>query len=441
LGIEVYSEKNRLEYTLYLNKDGVIEFKPAQARGLSISACQVEYGIVPSFIGTDFVYDPRKYGGRDHLYIPSMNSHIGLVDGEDCMMVGVWPPANQVVRVGLKGIGDKRIIDGFSIDMANRSFYLSYLEHPDIWHAEVLKDTYLEKDTVIGWRRPFDAKWIGRFFIKSEGIDYPFYFKRKREKIWGRCIRGWYYYPLWFDGGNSYVHFEKKFPPEGKAVIYFLEKVALQHASPTEEKNVTDIFSPVEVMQKALGEELAVELLDFDGIECRILLRHKKAVCAMTDKLQEIFEYSRFANKMKEFLEARRQADPELAGALRPIGQTLNEMQEARESGMPSASINDVRRWTDQIKQLTNKVRKENSEQCKALGHKCRKVAAAQDDLTRDLAILTIRLMEEAAELAVESPKRVTLAQEIIAKARQTLRDPTCMEPRRDYELKPDPGA
>jgi len=160
----------------------------------------VEYGIVPSFIGTDLVYDPRRYADNGYLYIPSLNLYTGLVKGSDCMMVGVWPLGDQVVKLGLEAAGGATIIDSFSLDTAKRSFYLSYLEHPNIWHAEVLKDTYLEKDTVISWRRPFDAKWIGRFFITSEGIDFPFYFLDKRVKMWGRWIRGWYYYPFWFDG-------------------------------------------------------------------------------------------------------------------------------------------------------------------------------------------------------------------------------------------------
>ena len=461
LEIEVHSEQNGLEYTLCLSRDGVIEFKPSQVEGLTISGCQVEYGIVPSFIGTDLVYDPRRYADNGYLYIPSLNLYTGLVKGSDCMMVGVWPFGDQVVKLGLETAGGAAIIDSFSIDTAKRSFYLSYLEHPNIWHAEVLKDTYLEKDTVISWRRPFDAKWIGRFFITSEGIDFPFYFLDKRVKMWGRWIRGWYYYPFWFDGDKTCVHFEKKFPPEGEALLYFLEK----------EKGKSDMSSPVEVMQKALGDKLALELLDFDGVEERLLLKHEKAVCAMTDKLQEIFdtgnevkeraqveqwaddivtfirlmrgrigEYSEFTSRMKEFLETRGQADPELAESLQRVVQTLDEMQQARENGMPSASIEDVCQWTEEIKQLANEVREENSEQCKALGRKCRTLAGAQDDLARDLAALTIRVMEEVAEVGVASPKRVGLAQQVIAEARQTLRSPTCAEPNRYYKPKVDPG-
>jgi len=462
LGIEVLSGRNRLEYTLYLDKDGIIEFKPARVQGLTIAESGMKYGIVPSFIGTDFVYDPRQYTGKDRLYIPSMNLYTGLVRGGNCMMVGVWPPGEQVVSLNLKEISGERIIDGLSLEFAKKSFYLTLLEHPDLWHAEALKDTYLETDTAIGWKRPFPALWIGRFFIESEGIHFPFYFQSEKTKIWGRCIRGWFGYPFWFDGDKTFVHFEKKFPPKGEMLIYFLER----------EKEAGEIGSPVEVMQKALGAPLAAKFLDFDGIELRPLLEHHNAVCAMSDKLQtifdggnemkekkqvaqyaadiaafirmireRIFEYADFAREMKEFLSTRTQAAPDLAAPLQGIRQTLDEMLQLRENDMPTASLDDVREWTDQIKKLANEVRPENGKQIKVLTMDCRKVAGAQDDLDRALSILTIRLTEEAAEFGIESPKRVKVAEAIIARARQVLRCPTWWEPYRCHSPKPNPGA
>lgn len=462
-GIAVYSEKNRLEYTLYLNRDGIVEFRPAKVRGLTISDSRVKYGIVPSFIGTDLVYDPRKFTRMDRLYVPSMNLYAGLVKGNGCVMVGVWPPGDQAVRLELKRAGGERIIDGLSIDTAGRSFFLSWLEGSNIWHCEPLKATYLERDTVIGWNRPFAAKWIARFFIRSEGINYPFYFRREKAKMWGRCIRGWFRYPFWFDGERTYFHFEKKFPPQGEALVYFLER----------DKGAAGASSPVEVMQRALGEKPAAKLLDFEGIGHRPLLEHGNAVCAMANTLQKIFdagpgalaaeekaqveqyaddmakfvrlirervfEYSDFVKRTRRLLETRKQADPELTNALRRIEQTLDEM-EHRVKKLPRASLNEVRGWADQIKKLAGKARRGNSQRYKALARKCRSVAGGQDDTARDLSILAIRLTEQAAELGVGSRERVGLAEQIIARARQVLRRPTWWEPRRYWVPKRDPG-
>jgi len=221
-GIAVYSGQKRLEYTVYLSRDGIVEFRPAQAKRLVVRDCATAYGMVPSFIGTDLLYDPRKCPA-DRVYIPSMNFYVGLVKGNDCVMVGVWPPGGQCVSLGLKGAGEERVIDSLAIDLDQRSLYLSWLAGANIWHCERLKETYLERDTVIGWQRPFDAKWIGRFFIKSEGINYPFYFRQGQSGLWGRFMRDQYSCPFWFDKEKTYVHFEKKFPPEGEALIYYLE--------------------------------------------------------------------------------------------------------------------------------------------------------------------------------------------------------------------------
>jgi len=460
-GIAVRSQESRLEYTIHLNKDGVMEFKPARATKLTISKSELRYGIVPSCIGVDLVYDPRKHGEKGQLYIPSMNLFVGLVQGEECVMIGAWPPGEQVARLVLKEVGGGRAIDGFSIELNKQSLYLSYLEHPDLWHAEVLKDTYLEKNTVIGWEKPFPAKWIGRFFIESEQIHYPFFFRSEQKKMWGRCIRGWFHYPVWFNDGKSYVHFEKKFPPQGELLIYFLEHHDDGQA----------VSSPFDVMQNALGRQQASSLLDLEGIEHRPLLEHRKAVCAMTREMAEIFksgnevkekatvkqladdiarfirlirervfEFADFAKELRRFLEAAERADPSLAEALAGIKAVIEEMELKVKTGLPGTSLDEVGQWAERMTGLTGAVHKENSGKFETLAAKARDLAGAQDDLTRDLSVLTIRLMEKAAELGVDSLERVKLAEQIIARARKVLRRPSWWEPRRCYLPKSDPG-
>ena len=153
-----------------------------------------------------------------------MNLFVGLVEGGDAMMVGVWPPGQQAASLRTTAAGNRKGIDGLSFRTGGRSFYLALLEKPRLWHAEPLQPDYVEKETAIGWKRPFEAKWIGRFFIASEEIDYPFYFRYERAKLWGRSIRGWFTWPVWFDGERTVVHFEKPYPPRGEMLIYFLER-------------------------------------------------------------------------------------------------------------------------------------------------------------------------------------------------------------------------
>jgi hypothetical protein len=468
--IEVFASSSaepanaQLAYTVRLNIDGVIEFKPTTITRLIVKDAPTRYGIVPSFIGTDLVFDPGKYAGRNELYVPSMNLYLGLTTGNDCMMVAVWPPGNQVTKLGLKATGDQRTIESFSIDMDHRRFYLTWLECPNVWHAETLKDEYLERHTPIDWKRPFDARWIGRFFIESSDYHFPFYFDCQKRQIWGRYVRDWYEYPVWFDGDKTIIHFEKKFPPTGEMLIYFLEG----YGGTT--RTTQAVLSPVGVMQKALGADQARKLLDFEGIANRFLQRDGLAVCAMSDEMGRIFangnavrkraeverlandiatfirlvrervmEFDAFAKQTRDFLDTQMKADPDLTTGFAPVAEMLEEIPRKIKGRMPSTSLDEIRAWTDEAKGLIDKD-KGGKERLVVLAHQWRSVAGTQDDLARDLAVSTIGIMEAAAEAGVISPKHVKLAEQIIARCRQVLRHGSTWEPRRVYTPARTPG-
>ena len=92
------------------------------------------------------------------------------------------------------------------------------------------------------------------------------------------------------------------------------------------------------------------------------------------------------------------------------------------------------------MKQTADEVRPENKKDYGKLAEQCRSVAGTQDDLARTLSVLVIRLTEQAARLAVESPEHAKMAEEVIVKARQVLRKPTWWEPTRRLQPKSDPG-
>jgi hypothetical protein len=89
---------------------------------------------------------------------------------------------------------------------------------------------------------------------------------------------------------------------------------------------------------------------------------------------------------------------------------------------------------------MAGEVRDDNVETFLVLSRRCKSVAGAQDDLARAVSVLAIRMMEEAAEAGVVSPKRAKLAERIIAKVRDVLRRPTWWEPRRCYSPPAAPG-
>jgi hypothetical protein len=507
LGVEVYSADDKMLSAVYLSPDGILEFRPptkavdakasdakasdakasdakasdakpaeavaADAKPATInvtpSGGKLKYGIVPSLMATDIVYSAQgrvaaDAATADRWYLPSLDLFVGLVEGDDSMMVAAWPQGRQVPSLRMSGAANDRRIDGFSIQPAGGSFYLTFLAKPGIWHAEPLKPDYLEKDTVIAWKRPFEAKWIGRFYINSEEVDYPFYFRHDRAELWGRMIRSWFCWPVWFEEDETVIHFEKRYSPQGEMLIYYLEK----HPDyPCQ----TAILSPVEVIEKALGEKEAARLLDLTGVEQRTVIPHGLCVCEMTATLQKHFdlgrevdeqpaiaryaddvttfitnmrarlsEYRDFAAQTKELLKARAAKDAKLAAASGRLVAALDEFESAYRAGMPATSLDQVNLWTREFNALAKEAKSGNSKTFDAVAEKCRVVSGAQDDLARDLNVLATRLIEKAAQEAVASPEHAKLADEVIARARQVLRSPTVWEPRRHHHLQVDPG-
>jgi len=463
LAVEAISAEGEAgpQYTLAFAGDGILEIRPGAWNSLTVSS-RMKYAVVPSLVGTDLLYRADVRPMLDRLYVPSMNMIVGLLEGEGGVMVGVWPPGKQTASLERKPGGGSQAFEGFSLDMAGESFYLAYLERPGIWHAEPLRAEYLEQDTPIAWKRPFEAKWIGRFYIESDSYHFPFYFRYEKMKLWGRCVRGWFNYPFWFEGDKSIVHFEKKFPPKGEMLIYYLQG----------QSGNTDIASPMAVIEKALGQQTAARLLDFEGVDQRLLLKHGNAVCAMTRKIEEafasgsevkrraeveafaddvatfirlirerVFEFRDFAAQTKALLAEQQKADPALADDLKGVDELLDEIVQRAQEELPKSSLEEVRQWTGAIKAACAEVRPENLATVKKMGQQCRSVAGTQDDLDRDLSILAIRVMEEAAAVGVKSPAHVRLAEQVIARTRAVLRRPTWWEPSRIYLPKSDPGA
>ncbi len=457
LAIEVLGGAEKAACRVTPRASGAIELEGLD--GPVEVACRMSYAIVPSLVGTDLVYNPEDAGAGKPVRAASLSLLVGLLEGEGGMMVATWPgtpAAGPELSVG----GTPAVFE--RVRLAGRcKLFLAFIDHSNLWHVEALRPEYLEKDTAIGWKRPFEAKWIGRFHVESDQYDYPFYFRYQKAKLWGRYIAGWFHYPFWFDGQKTLVHFEKKFPPKGKLLIYYLEA----------EQGKTPVPSPVGIMEEALGRDEARKLLDVEGVQGRLLLKHGNAVCAMTRKIEEIvakgegakrqaeiaswaddvatfirlirervFEFRDYAAEAKKAVAAWKQSHADRADAVQAIEDLLDDMEQTVRDGLPKTSLDEVRKWTDEIKTAAGS---ENgaSLKVKGLDHLCRSVAGTQDDLCRELSILAIRVMEESARMGAGSEEEAALAGDLIARSRAVLRRPTWWEPVRQYEPKSDPGA
>ncbi len=459
VGLEISDRREGLKQLVALSKDGILEIRQPPHRTVMVRST-LRYALVPSLVGTDLLYDPNTLPAGKSSYLVSLNMVVGLQEGNAGMLTAVWPPGEQLARVLVKESGGTPIIESFELDTVGQPVFVGFINHPSLWHAERLREGYLERDTPIPWQKPFDARWIGRFFIDSDGYDFPFYFLARRHKLWGRYIRGWFYYPLWFDGDKTMVHFEKKFPPVGDLLVYYLDTY--------DDKQL----SPVGVLQKSLGNDAAASLLDFEGTREQVLLEHHNAVCAMTYKIEacfarepeaapwaevkqyaddiatfirlireRVFQFDRFAAELHDLLQAEKKKQPAMADALKPCEEILAEIRDVVAADLPETSLEEVGRWTGSIQKLTPDDKQESLAAVKALTQKCRSVAGTQDDMARNLSVVTIRLMEEAARMGTASPEHVRVAEQIIDRCRQILRQPTWWEPCRKYLPKSNPGA
>jgi hypothetical protein len=191
-GIRISSASGDRSYTAWFTSNGVVSIEAAHVPSFKVQNCRLRYGLLPSFAGTDIRYSPAKMTDVSSFNIPSTQWLVGLVDGSDSMLVAVWESTAQPVSLGLTGEGPNRLIDSLSIGTEKNGFSLSFVEHPDLWHEQVLNEDWLGEYTPIEWKRPFEARWMGQFSVttgrepnlRDPCMDYSFPVARTKTRMW-----------------------------------------------------------------------------------------------------------------------------------------------------------------------------------------------------------------------------------------------------------------
>ena len=440
-------------------KTEIVEIKPApNMKGVSLIS-PVEYGVVPSFIGDDLIFDPAAYPSANTLCIPSENLFLGLLPGEDNMLVMTWPKGKQQLKLGLaREQQGKRLIESLDFDNDGQSFYLAALGAPGIWHREELKPSYLEKDAAINWKRPFPAKWKTQ--LTEAGVKTTFTFRESKSQIW-RGVPGSYNYPVWFNGDDAFYHLSKKVPPKGESLIYFLEG----------QNTPLTVSSPVDTLKATLGRSMSDPILDIAGRKLRTHHRrggagvHRACTCGCTEVIQAVFEsgeevakkeyikgalddmiyfvqhhverieeYRRFADDLVKFLEAKGSSAPELKAyvdGLEQIAQQIPQEYNVQKENMKSLDYADE--LAHQTIDLTTRKDPTNLKAYMELLKTWRAMGGAQDYVVAQCHAITRKLCQEAGYGCVDQPKAAELAEEIRRRCRQCLRNPDGYEIWADY--------
>jgi hypothetical protein len=456
-GIRAASENGERSYTAWVSPRGVVSIEARGVPQFVVRDCRLRFGLLPSFVGTDICYAPQKLPGLKQISIPSTQWFVGLADGNDSMLVAVWDADSQAVALGLSGEGENRMIDSLSIATDRAGFSLSLVDHPRLWHQEPLKEDWLGEYTPIGWERPFPACWMGQFFVTSGHkpsfrepyMDYSFPIANTKTRMWGTWFEDWNYYPFYFDGPRTVLHFDKKFIPNGDALFYFLEPAA------------ADLNSPCEVVEEVLGKEKAAALFDFDGVRMRKLkystpdeFMYDRPVCATTTRLSRIKQadkktmglnlathlyefireirgrvdqYAAFFEQMNVYLDGQQKAHPDW----QPYFAELQALVVEAQSKTPAIYATPLPAVEKKIEAMKKLLQEGNGDGFDCGSLDVRGPAGAQDDLCRRYNRQVMRLIQTAALKCGDSPEQAAIAKHIWDESRKVLRQPTRWESRR----------
>ena len=128
-GLRVSSESGDRSYTAWFTPEGLVSIVADHIPQIQVKDCHLRYGLLPSFAGTDVCFAPERMRSGGEFRIPSTQWLVGLVDGNDSMLVAVWESDTQAVSLGLVGEGASRRIDSVTIATAKAGFSLSLVEH------------------------------------------------------------------------------------------------------------------------------------------------------------------------------------------------------------------------------------------------------------------------------------------------------------------------
>jgi hypothetical protein len=440
------------------DKTEIVEIRPAEnMKGISLLS-PVEYGVMPSFIGDDLIYNPRQYPSLTTLHIPSDNLFLGLLKGQNNMLVITWPEGTQQMRLVLDNKEQEpRLIESIDLDNDGRSIYLALLEAPGIWHKEELKPSYLEKDIASDWKRPFPAKWTTQLY--EVGVKTTFTFRESKANIW-RGVTGRYNYPVWFNGDNAFYRLSKRIAPKGESIIYFLERKGTP----------ISISTPVDILKETLGRQTCEAIFDLAGRKLRTHHRRggagvrRAATCGCTEAIQAVFEaaeeverkeyvegavddmvyfvrrhverineYQDFAGNILEFLNLARKSNADLKPFIDNMEAIVKEIpREHNRQRENMKTLDYAAELSRKTKALTLKKDSGNLPAFMDLSEKWRAMGGAQDSVIAQCHSITRKLSQEAGYGCVNQPEAVSIAQEIRRRCWKCLRNPD------GYEIWPD---
>lgn len=445
-----------LPVTFTFRGDRIVAIRPeGSTQGLSVAA-PIDLAVVPSIVGDDLIYDPKDYPSAKTLALPSEHLLLALLKGEGSMLVMTWQEAMPSVQLPLTTGAGKRSIAAVNL-VGGKGASLAVLEAPGIWHREVLKADYLERDVPISWKRPFPAVWLTQLY--EDEVRTTFEFQDEKREHWRGGI-GSYTLPVWFDGGKPMFSLGKQIPPQGEAIVYFLER---------NWRTPEQVDSPMDLVQRSLSADVRAGVLSVEGRPtwwpmrpdaaiggetCDVMIALQKVFAAgqevekqlfvrggaedMCFHLEVMFErnarYHPFAQEMIGYLDAQAKAKPELAPYLQKMRgiaeQIITTYDNARDTLGSMAYAHELAAKTIA---LAAEKRPDNVQRLEDLRQGWCGMGGAAEELSRRENTFARQLYQESAYRAAGNPEAVKIAEEIRRRTKQCLQRPDSYEMWENY--------
>ena len=451
-----------------------VQTQPRSAvTGLRVVA-PCRFAVLPDFFADDIVADATELAVSE-TELPSENFLLHLVD--EAVVMAVWHPAKDDVRITLSGQEKAKTITGSEIHYAkDGKVFVAVINGSGSWHMRNIASDEADKIIQLDWKAPYTAHWRVDWrrddkltdswemltqkpdgeYVKHGWYGQPESFGnvdwlKEGRKRW-TTVLGSFLYPCWIDkDGEGYLQplNRRGVRFQGPAVIYPINRI---------EETPLDAFTIVDVMRATLGVGPCEYILDVEGQKktfegrptcaSRTILDDIYAKKEQKQKRDEVLktldediafvrhirgrieDYIAFGHDMDAWFGEQKKKQSDLA----PF---LTEMQEiTRKTDDYVAKRKDAIKTPEYATQLFNDFRTNlvDYEGEDALA-KCKKITAAfvqvggsQDDLVGECRMVVKILRQRAALAMAADPRVAPVAREVRRRTQQMLRNPTSYE-------------
>jgi hypothetical protein len=463
-----------LEYELRLGQPFVQTQPRSGVTALRVIA-PCRFAVLPDFFADDMVVDANELPVAA-AELPSDNFFLHLLGAGEAIVMAVWHPAKDDIRLSLTGQEQARSLAHSEITYGpNGKAWVAILDGPGIWHHRDVAKADADKILPLDWRPPYAAHWRVDWerddrltdswemltqkpdggYVKHGWYGQPEAFGNVDWQHEGRTrwttVLGSFQYPCWIDkDGAAFLQpLKKGVRFQGPTLIYPITRL---------EATPLGAFTVVDVMRATLGVGPCEYVLDVEGQKktyqgrptcaSRTILNniysrkaqkeeHAKVLMTLDEVIAfvrhirgRIEEYLAFAREMVAYLEAQKQAHPELATTLTALQKTTGRMDAyvaQRKEGIktPEFATQLVTGFR------TNLVGYEGSDalaQCKAITAALVDIGGNQDELVGECRLVVKILRQQAAAATANDPRMASIAKEVRRRTQQMLRNPTSYE-------------